>query len=213
MYFVGGLAGLGSLQCMIFRGIPWNTSNDICGICDICDIWIGGKTHHIFSQFSTNCQVGANNCHSTASAMKPWKWPTGTSRQVPRTERSRPAPPGVGRHLYLYSTLFSMYIHMYIRIILYGYQDLSLSIYIKMILSIFSSLLLIFHDLRSSMAFFAHVAELDLAQCVPRWCCHQGTQDTALTARRNRCCFAEPDSIPWICQDSHWGISKGWGPW
>ena len=51
-----------------------------------------------------------------------------------------------------------------------------------------------------------------LAPCVPRWCCHQGTQDTALTARRNRCCFAgEPDSIPWICQDSHWGISKGWG--
>ena len=25
-------------------------------------------------------QVSANNCHSTASAMKPWKWPTGTSR-------------------------------------------------------------------------------------------------------------------------------------
>lgn len=28
------------------------------------------------------CAVGANNCHSTASAMKPWKWPTGTSRDV-----------------------------------------------------------------------------------------------------------------------------------
>lgn len=28
------------------------------------------------------CAVGANNCHSTASAMKPWKWPTGTSRDA-----------------------------------------------------------------------------------------------------------------------------------
>eukprot|EP00438_Fugacium_kawagutii_P017608 Skav213584 [mRNA] locus=scaffold1790:272088:275735:- [translate_table: standard] len=28
------------------------------------------------------CAASANNCHSTASAMKPWKWPAGTNRDA-----------------------------------------------------------------------------------------------------------------------------------
>lgn len=36
------------------------------------------------STFLSESQVGANNCHSTASAMKAWKWPSGTSRRAPQ---------------------------------------------------------------------------------------------------------------------------------
>jgi hypothetical protein len=55
--------------------------------------------------------------------MANWHQPPGPK------DRCLPCP-GVGRHLYLYSTLFSMYIHMYIRIIWYMDIEISLSIYI-----------------------------------------------------------------------------------
>lgn len=79
-----GRSGLGSALCLVaaalFTKSLWMPTFVQVGRREMLAIAVAAPLPAVAAV--EPCAVGANNCHSTASAMKPWKWPTGTSRDV-----------------------------------------------------------------------------------------------------------------------------------